>query len=363
MSANKYRAGELYQVTGLPKRMKMGKQSSDLIDNETLLGIEVEVEGFSLNDTLYRYGWTDKDDGSLRNGIEFTFNGPMSGEAAVDAMRAICNPAILVHNSSPRAGTHIHVDWLDVEEVESVYRVAVIAAVIEPAIYECVSRERAYNTFVQPHMKTGLRDLCRVLSRGDTAGMVDYLHNTSRYRGTNLNALARFGSVEFRYFPAISTYQELLSWANLCLMMKRAAVVATAGMSAGEVASMLADKDRLVAFINDNFEETGWGLRLSSSIDVGVAVRAARMLAIASKGENVVRSFQYAGSASACAFIDKATGRPAAPTRAVTESSSQFSDMEQLIAALDSTEVSISQSVLQERMARLGREMFNGSES
>ena len=48
--------------------------------------------------------------------------------------------------------------------------------------------------------------------------------SVSRYYGLNLQALTKYGSVEFRYFPTAESADELVRWVKLVQIFKKAAL-------------------------------------------------------------------------------------------------------------------------------------------
>lgn len=305
MTNMKRRTGKVSAITGRGMRVSSVSASSDLIDSDTLVGFEAEVENYAcLMRIEGNHGWSNKPDGSLRSGIEFVFDAPRKGLQVEQSIAYITSKDVLAHVSSPRAGTHIHIDWLDVEESESLYRLAVIAAVIEPGIYAYAGPDRINNTFLVPLAKNDLRVLAEALGDNDEGSFQNWAANGSRYRGTNFTALRRFGSVEFRYFPAITSYVEVMTWINLCLMLKRAAVTRTADFSAMELAEALSNPTFVRDFIANNFAEFGIGEILLANIDLSSAAKVARILSVAGRTDRPTIPTSWGRSAAAKRFIE-----------------------------------------------------------
>ena len=332
MTNMKRRTGKVSAITGRGMRVSSVSASSDLIDSDTLVGFEAEVENYAcLMRIEGNHGWSAKPDGSLRAGIEFVFDAPRKGLQVEQSIEYITSSDVLVHASSPRAGTHIHIDWLDVEESESLYRLAVIAAVIEPGIYAYAGPDRINNTFLVPLAKNDLRVLAEALGDNDEGSFQNWAVNGSRYRGTNFTALRRFGSVEFRYFPAITSYAEVMTWINLCLMLKRAAVARTVDLSAVELAEMLSNPVFIRDFITNNFSEFGISQVLLANIDLNSAAKVARILSVAGRTDRPTIPAFWGRSAAAKRFIDNERNPQGAVDVPAEVLDDVFSDLDAII--------------------------------
>lgn len=204
------------------------KSDPSLVDPETLLGIEVEVEGcrkaLPSKDKESAY-WEAKEDHSLRNnGMEFVFREPLFGTDVVLALQYLFNKA--EENNwkiSERTGIHVHVDMRNME-LNKFQNFCILYALMEPAIYAWVGDGRDRNIHCLPWY-TADADL-------DTIGAVfckptlavGLLRGISRYSGLNLNSLQQFGTVEFRHLKTTFNYTRILDWLNIILALRTQAV-------------------------------------------------------------------------------------------------------------------------------------------
>ena len=108
------------QVVDKLPSVHLRRADPSLLDSDTLLGVEVEVEGCkkglptSNSSTGY---WLSKEDHSLREGgREFVFAEPLFGADAVAAINYLCDEAIAQKwVISERTGIHVHMDMRNME--------------------------------------------------------------------------------------------------------------------------------------------------------------------------------------------------------------------------------------------------------
>lgn len=222
-------------------------EKCSIVDSDVHLGVEVEMEnprtvdGSRYSDTnavqtLAEAGWSAANDGSLERGIEFVFYDAMLGVDAEEAIRNL--ERTMRFSPTPRASTHVHVDWSGVKDAESLVALAALLYCFEPAIFSTVMEGRKSNNYCRPLEAVGTINLvplftkgARYLQSGYLNGAVGKGDTTYRYFGANFVALSKFGTVEFRYFPAASSGDDIIHWINICLCLRRAAL----GMAAAKM--------------------------------------------------------------------------------------------------------------------------------
>lgn len=216
------------QVVDKMPAAHLRRSDPTLIDSETLLGVEVEVEGCSKNlpsarkETGY---WTAKEDNSLREGgREFVFSEPLFGADVVAAVRFLCEEAekqkwII----SERTGIHVHVDMRGME-LEKFQNFCVLYALTEPLIYKWVGDKRERNIHCLPWYiaDADLEQISAIFRQPKTA--INNIKNINRYAGLNLNSLLSFGTAEFRQLKTTFSAERILEWINILLSLRVAAV-------------------------------------------------------------------------------------------------------------------------------------------
>ena len=197
---------------------------------------EFELASIGLSSKHRKTYITIKEDGSLRdNGREYCFNQALFGKDLTDAI-AVIMAAVSVSDpqynvTNYRTGFHIHLDVRDLS-LEEVHTLLMAYAVLEPAIFNLVGEERKRSNFCVPWFRCEeqLRGL-RIISQAgqekaetETAQLIRTVSRLERYSALNCNALAKFGSLEFRHFP--NDREELVKgtqtrYIQLCMALKK----------------------------------------------------------------------------------------------------------------------------------------------
>lgn len=212
--------------------VKVHKKSDLLVDSETLLGVEVEVENcvklYGANEKFASY-WTHKEDPSLRNnGREFVFAEPLFGHDAINAIEFLCLRA-KEHNwkISTLTGEHVHVDVRNME-LEEFRNFMTVYALMEPLIYNWVGDNRHENMFCAPWYisEMDLTVVSSIVKKQIPQGSIlGYLKNLKKYTGLNLQALYKFGTVEFRMLKTTFDPKRTIDWLNIILSLKKYAQI------------------------------------------------------------------------------------------------------------------------------------------
>lgn len=214
------------QVVDKMPSAHLRRADSRLIDSETLIGVEIEVEGCSrkLPNTRSESGyWTPKEDHSLREGgMEFVFTEPLFGADVVAAINFLCDQALaLRYKISERTGIHVHMDTRGME-VEKFQNFCILYALTERLLYNWVGDKRESNIHCLPwYMADGdLGSIGAIFKNPKEAPAI--IKNINRYSGLNLNCLLTFGSAEFRQLKTTFDPKRILDWINIILSLKQA---------------------------------------------------------------------------------------------------------------------------------------------
>lgn len=223
---------------------------------EQLIGIEIEVESNVCEhvpeaNTLIPY-WTTHRDGSLRRGVEFVLQTPQSGNTLGKAISQFFTTAKL--SRAITSSTHIHLDMMEeTTSPDHLQTLVLMIYVLEPGIFALADPGREWSGFtnrlstapdstimslLHPQLSDGvLRSVC-----GDGG--------RDRYYGLNVMSLAKYGSLEFRYFPTATSMEELVDWISLVQTFKKVAI--DLGSTAAFI-SLLEDEFKYNAFIEACF--------------------------------------------------------------------------------------------------------------
>lgn len=206
---------------------------ADFLNSCTLIGVEVEAENVKLPKGQTWDGvqyWHPHADDSLRNdGCEFAFVSPLFGADAVTAIKGLCKLAKEKgFKTSARTGLHVHVDVRDLS-LEQFRAMCVLYAMVEKMIYRWVGGNREENIFCLPwyHSEGDLDALGNAFKTNTESDVHHIFNGMLRYSGLNLQAVAKFGSAEFRHMPTTFDYERIRTWINIILSLRDAAVAWT----------------------------------------------------------------------------------------------------------------------------------------
>lgn len=220
-----------------------------------LIGIELELEEASMT-TVPPY-WTTHEDNSLRQGIELVLDAPYAGEVLGNAIQEYYKAGI-AHNSTSRTSTHIHINMTDVT-VDVLRSMFMIMYCIEDSLFNAIGESRKWSGYAMALTEMEPSRVRGILTSDDANILQNEIspsRNQERYYGFN-TCMRRHGTAEFRYFPGGPTQQELESWVDFVVTVKRIGK----RWHPNELIEALYDERSVIRFINENFG-TYWATQL-----------------------------------------------------------------------------------------------------
>lgn len=199
-----------------------------LITNKHHVGVEIEIEKARSLLAKTPLWWVVKEDGSLRNnGYELVFKIPYKGQDVISAVGEAYTS--LINNKmqvSPRTGIHVHVDVRDLN-IKTLKKLCILYALTEEPLFKWVGDHRDSNSFCLPWYEADgdIEQIAKILSK-DKANITLESRRIHRYSACNLHAISKFGSIEFRHLQTTMDPQRLVTWINLLLCLKVAALEA-----------------------------------------------------------------------------------------------------------------------------------------
>ena len=174
-----------------------------------LIGIELETEGCSTLSMPESDYWAYHEEASLRDdSCEFVLRKPLSGrplQLAINELDDLVKDSYL----TDRCSLHVHVDVGDLS-LSKVYNVCLAYTIFEKVLY-AISGNRYYNKYCVPAgLSDNLRMYIALLYVNRKTVTPDH-----RYGGLNLNALSKFGSLEFRMHWGTLDMDELKEWCQI----------------------------------------------------------------------------------------------------------------------------------------------------
>lgn len=220
------------------------KADSRLVDSDAQLGIEIELRGWNGTDPAgkeFNSFWEGKRDDSLRSsGREFITIGGLSGKHLVDALDVFYATA-RAHkwgDGYPYAGIHVHMDVTDLDESQF-SSLLQLYLVMEHAFFSFAGDYRRYCGFCYALTETKeyIKYAPDILFGANYDYLVNYVHPTngriSRYQALNLSSLSKYGTLEFRHLPTTMDQERLMTWINMILALRLAAIDGSGGTSKG----------------------------------------------------------------------------------------------------------------------------------
>lgn len=228
---------EVSRILGKPKNLKRYTPDNRLVLPRDLIGLEFEYEGVKdpggFFDEELALFWTLHRDDSLKDyGSEFTFRDPMFGEDAVKAIELLMAKAAKIGlKCSSRCGIHVHSDARNMEAQQLIGQ-TILYAIVEPLLFRWIGDDRENSIYCIPFYKAddSLVETCNVIKAlytddtKKTQTTLKQTENFSRYAAYNLQALHKFGSVEFRHMRTTHDFKRVMNWINMILSLKAATI-------------------------------------------------------------------------------------------------------------------------------------------
>jgi hypothetical protein len=212
------------------------KESSLLIDNNIGIGVEIELENIVYFSHTPGYPgifnlWQAVEDGSLRSGTEFIFDGPLKGINITDALDVMGDflGAYLRDGKPPkvtdRCSVHIHLDVSDMDK-DQLNNLVAIYYLVERVLFQYVDPIRSKNNYCRPLTDSTFKYVFKKLLKNDNDYDLIYLVKQlcEKYSALNVLPISTFGSAEFRHHQGTTNMKDVLNWINIIMALKIAAI-------------------------------------------------------------------------------------------------------------------------------------------
>jgi hypothetical protein len=176
----------------------------------TLRTYGIEIETIAEDGRLshsYRDGWDVDEDGSLPdNGAEYV-SPVLSGTVNLLSLKKITDSLSTTgHAISKECGLHVHIGTKGLTP-KHLNKIGRFVYNWEPLFYACLPASRETVIYCK---KLDLEQVERLDGIGDP---------NTRYKGLNMQALKKHGTLEFRYHSGTLNYEKIARWVKLCLSM------------------------------------------------------------------------------------------------------------------------------------------------
>lgn len=177
-----------------------------------LYGVELEIENAPLWGEWEGYGYSFKEDHSLRNhGIELITQ-PMTISVLNYCLEKFFERSkVTDRNYSERCSVHVHANCRDMS-LDQVSVVALLYQVFEVLLFQFIGADRNKNIFCVPWYETTLtHSVINQLKAGDHG----QLKKWQKYTALNLLPLYKYGTIEFRHMAGTHDLKFIIDWCNL----------------------------------------------------------------------------------------------------------------------------------------------------
>lgn len=184
-----------------------------LVDRNTYLGIEVEIENVRHFRRTSPY-WHMIEDGSLRNyGKEFV-SLPIKAWRAEQALNTLFADLNSDIEFTERTSVHIHMNirTLTIPQLETLILTYIV---FERALFNFIGEDRYNNIFCVPIIETQFgSNLSNLITRKQLA------FNWQKYTAMNALPIWDKGTLEFRHLGGTKDIKKILTWINILLSLK-----------------------------------------------------------------------------------------------------------------------------------------------
>ena len=186
------------------------------------VGIEIETEGQNLPAGKVTGTFTGKEDGSLRNGMEYVSSPIMAKSVTkdVDYLAETLRVTGAIINPTYRSSTHIHVNYCD-HTWKHVLGTTIIWALVEPIVFRMMPPGRDGSLFCVSSYDSGdqsayIDRLCTDIGKGFYNGF----NPRGKYSSLNNSRLSDLGTLEYRVFPTSLDGQQIQGWVDMCMNIR-----------------------------------------------------------------------------------------------------------------------------------------------
>jgi hypothetical protein len=227
---------EISTLLGKKKDNKRYMLTDRLVNNNVAVGVELEIENIEYMGHNYVYPniftlWKAVHDGSLRQGTEFIFDGPLKGiniTDALDVMQEFLGK--YKRNGSPpvisdRCSVHVHLDVTDLNKDE-LNNLIQVYYLVERILFQHINPLRIKNNYCRALTDSSFKyTLKHLLNNSDAYNLIYIIKGEcDKYSALNVLPVSSFGSVEFRHHHGTLDMTKVLEWINIVMAIKLAAI-------------------------------------------------------------------------------------------------------------------------------------------
>jgi hypothetical protein len=209
-------------------------ESTKLVSSTIGVGVELELENIEYMQHFPGMGypnifglWKAVHDGSLREGTEYTFNGPLVGINIADALDVmqeflgVYRRYELPAKITDRCSVHVHLDVSDLDK-DQLNNLIQVYYLVERILFQYINPLRIKNNYCRALTDSSFKyTLKNLLKNQSSYDLIHIIKNEcDKYSALNVLPVSHFGSVEFRHHHGTLEMNRILEWINIIMSIK-----------------------------------------------------------------------------------------------------------------------------------------------
>ena len=189
-------------------------------------GIEIEVEGRNLI-TLNDQYWTTEQDNSLRNGLEYVLTKPVkliNVKKLLNYLKKKLDVNKAELDFSFRTSVHVHVNVQDLTYNQILNMIYTYLLIEAPLMNFCGDSRKGNRFCLRIEDAEGMVDSLITMFEEGERGLNNIPRDRMRYAAINVEALGKYGSIEFRAMQGCMDVNRITNWCHILNKIKSFAI-------------------------------------------------------------------------------------------------------------------------------------------
>lgn len=183
-----------------------------LVNPNLIVGLELEIEGWDVEEEASHRGFSFTSDGSLRGASIEAITKPTYSKFVPHLLEGFyLHFEVKQHNYSERCSTHVHVNCQNLTK-HQLRNVCVLYQALERVLFAWIGEEREQNIFCIPWYQCNISNkfVYKFLSDSDSA-----VRRWQKYTALNLLPIREQGTIEFRHLEGTCDITRITAWLNI----------------------------------------------------------------------------------------------------------------------------------------------------
>jgi len=183
-----------------------------LVNPNLIVGLELEIEGWDVEEEASHRGFSFTSDGSLRGASIEAITKPTYSKFVPHLLEGFYQHfEVKQLNYSERCSTHVHVNCQNLTK-HQLRNVCVLYQALERVLFAWIGEEREQNIFCIPWYQCNISNkfVYKFLSDSDSA-----VRRWQKYTALNLLPIREQGTIEFRHLEGTCDITRITAWLNI----------------------------------------------------------------------------------------------------------------------------------------------------